>query len=430
MLHSPDRTRRRRALAGLIAVGSIAAVASNVHAADDANIPVDQRRAADDVPVDQLTTGYWKGDGWASGTGVGTITGMDTTVTGQIIADFEFAAIEEPGAAGRVTGTWSHFGLADLDFSGSIQGQEVNGAGALSFNGADGTMNGDTRLIQLNGSMATTGVLSAEVGGIGTSTPVDNVTQMPTLEVRVLGGTCDSVSGEWAYSIESEIADQGLNATFDGQWTAWRDPAMNIDGGVEALAEAFEAAEAGEEADLAFSGSPLFDAAMDAVAEFNEYTERYPNWDIDEVLMKVRDAEWLLEDLRATSDCERIFLGDDRVEQFDTLLTGVVQSLIDFGLQLDDVSPGSWQLLANLGVRTGAVGAGAANPELAAAAESSLRTFAEAELNRRAGDDGSLSPTEEVQALVGTSAMMGWDLTIGGNTTPAVELWAELVDQL
>lgn len=381
--------------------------------------------------VDRLTTGYWRGYASAGGVVTGSVEGLTTFATGFISADFDFAALGDADEEGAAVGSWNHSGKVDLNFNGIIEGQAINGGGTLNASGSDGTLEGSTQLLFLDGDTRTTGNLSATAAGATVNIPIDNLNPVPTLEVSVLGGSCELVHGDWVYSLENEISGGGLTASFVGSWTAIRDSQRPLDGEIDELLESVFDRVEGAPIDIEYSGSTMFDRAADVMGEMLEFTESPAGRTTDQVLALLTEAEAVLVELRADSGCERIYLADG-VEQFDTLLTYLVAEMIVVGIELardgsGEMPPETWQLLANTAARTGALGSGAPDAERAARAETALIFFAEDELNAQLDDDGALPITDTVIRYVGTSAIMGWDLTIDGVASPASEIWADLV---
>ena len=412
-------------------VGSIAIVAALGTASLQGGTPA---QADTEYEVDRLTTGYWRGYATASGIVDGSVQGISTVAAGFISADFDFAALGDADDEGVVAGYWNHSGYVSLNFNGLVEGQPISGSGSLNAAGSDGTMEGSTQLFFLDGDTSTTGSLSVTAAGASTTIPIDNLNPVPTLEVSVLGGTCELVHGDWVYSLEDAISGGGLTASFSGVWTALRDSEPLLDDEIEGLIDSvFERAD-GSPAALDYSGSTMLDRAADVMAEALVFAESPASRTTDEVLSLLNEMEAVLVDLRADGGCERTYLADG-VEQFDTVLTYLVAELIATSIELAREGSGempaeTWQLLANIGVRTGAFGSGAPDPESAMRAETALISFAEAELELELADDGSLPPTNNVIRYVSTSVMLGWDLTIGGVTTPASEVWAGLVEEL
>lgn len=410
-------------------VTSIAIVAALGTASLQGGTPA---QADTEYEVDRLTTGYWRGFAMASGIVTGSVQGLATNAAGFISADFDFVALGDADEEGVVAGYWDHSGSVNLSFSGLVEGQQISGGGSLDAAGSDGNMEGSTQLFFLDGDTSTTGSLSVMAGGASTTIPIDNLNPLPTLEVSVLGGTCETVHGDWVYSIENEVSGGGLTASFTGTWTALRDSEPLLDDEIDELIDsAFERAE-GSRTTLVNSGSAMLDRAADVMAEALVFAESPATRTTDEVLALLNEMEAVLIDLRSNSGCERIYLADG-VEQFDTVLTYLIAELIFTSIELaregsGEMPAATWQLLANMGVRTGAFGSGAPDAAAAARAETALITFAEAELERLLDDDGSLPVTDSVIRFVGTSAMLGWDLTIAGVTTPASEVWAGLVE--
>lgn len=416
-----DRTRRPRVVASIALVAALGATP---------HLGGPTARADTAYEVDRLTTGYWRGYATAAGVVTGSVEGITTFATGFISADFDFVALGDADEDGVVVGSWNHHGSVSLNFNGVVEGQPITGSGRLNASGRDGTMEGSTQLLFLDGDTRTTGSLSVTAGEASVTIPIDNLNPVPTLEVSVLGGTCEVVHGDWVYSLENEISGGGLTASFSGVWTALRDSQRPLDDEIEQLLDSVLERDEGEPIDLEYSGSTMFDRAADVMSEALVFVESPAARTTDQVLTLLTEVEAVLVDLRSDGGCERIYLADG-VERFDTLLTYLVAELIVTGVELaregsGEMSAQTWQLLATTAARTGALGSGAPDVGSATRAETALISFAEDELNGQLDDDGVLPMTESVLRFVGTSAMMGWDLTIDGVTRPASEIWADL----
>lgn len=413
--------RHRRPARVLFATVAATALATSATITSAAG-PQNQRPAAPPPgDVDSLTTGYWVGVGHASGTAEARPEpGVFLDVLLSIDADFEFVAVSEDGGPGEVAGTWGYYADFFMFMEATQDGVRFEGTADLTGTGG-GPMGGTTHLIELTGTDRSVGVVQGSAMGQSVTIPIDNTNPLPPMNVRIIGGTCNEVYGDWVYSLEQAIEAEAFRADFDGHWYAWRDPSRDAPD----LSVLRDAVAAGDPDELTFSGSPVFDEAADAIIEANEFFDAFPEWERNAMFDILERLEESLNDLRAFDDCDTEFFGEDDVRRFITTLTRAVQQIVEFGVT-PETSVVDWQLLVHAAVRTGAIGAGSVDPVGAAAAEDALRSYAEQVLSDAvaAGQLGPDAP-DDVTRTLGTAAMMGWTLDLPDGPSDARVLWIE-----
>lgn len=402
MQSTPRRVRRARRVAPLLA---FAVVLAGTSTAPPTPVAADQHSRA--------SAGIWSGQATAQGTALADLMGFDVTGWLRMTGDLDFAV---GAAGGEVVGQWTFDAPALLNIVGSREGVDLDVIADVSFSGG-GPMSGDAREIQLDGTFRTQGSILNQ--------PIDNVGPMPTLTMRVVTATCNEVHGEWTFSIEGALENADWSsADIDGSWFAFRDDSESFTPDIEALGQAIDDAALVDTPaspdETIFSGSPLADEAADLIFEYNEFVQRLPDWPLDELFDLLDRVESMLADVRSIDDCDQEFLGD--TEFFTSILTGVVQQLIINGLE-QAMTVENWQTLAHTAARTGAIGSGSPYPELAARAETVLIEFAEVVLDTQLDPNGQIGDAPESRAVLATSAALGFDLEVGGVTSPASQLW-------
>ena len=166
------------------------------------------------------------------------------------------------------------------------------------------------------------------------------------------------------------------------------------------------------------------------IAELTSLVERFPDWTYAEVASTIERVNALLNRLKNLGECEVLLLGEANVETWIDLLTLSVRRLI-FGLTelnlfapLGDVQflrgpefearSDSWQMLVHLAARTGVIGAGAVDEDLARDAEGILRTTGGQILEMNIGSDGQLVANDHTVRVLTTGAAMGWTFEVNG----------------
>lgn len=399
MRRSTRRTRSSRRLASTVIALALAFSGASAALGGTGLVP----------EPEGLEIGPWWAFGIASGVATASADGMTVTWEGEIPAEFEFAITDD----GSATGTWEHSGTGIQRISGSSQGQQVDVIGDLAYSGG-GAVTGDNKRLILNGQARTVGtvVVTSSVGSLSMS--VDNPSTIPELYLVVRATTCDEAYGEWAYTVEAAFEDEGFSGSFDGFWLGWRETGDVKDHVQELLAAAAMGAELPE------SPSELLYLVSALLSEYNAFVDTFPNWSVDQVFDLLERTEFLLNELRNLSECDKKLFGEDAVEEYVNGLTFVIQNLIATTAGFDDLPSDAWQHLAQVGARTGAFGAGSTNPELAGQTEQALIAAGERILAANVDpEDGLVFVNADTQRVMATGAAMGWQYQVGDHTYDA-----------
>ncbi|HUG48043.1 MAG TPA: hypothetical protein VMP67_06485 [Candidatus Limnocylindria bacterium] len=310
-------------------------------------------RAAE--PPDQgLAAGPWWAAGSARGSGTASEGPVDLLWTLRVPAQFEF----DVSGSGGVRGTWEHQGEGVMHGEGAGVTGEVRGEFAYI---GSGSVSGTNRRLVLTGSTKTTGMFNIEGQGHTQQYPVNNTSAIPTLYLNVAAVICDEAYGDWAYTIEVALAEQGFNTSVSGWWKGWRETE-----GVRNSAEELRrlATETGAGAPGIESESPLIELAANVIRRYNELADGLREATIEQVFSVMSDAENVLNMLRNLSECDEQLIGEDNVEKYINAMTFIIQGLVIGGQDLDPESY-EWQLMVQIAARSGAIGAGAIDPAAA-----------------------------------------------------------------
>lgn len=313
-----------------------------------------------------------------------------------------------------VGGSWTYTGGTDV----------VVGDGALVWDLAHtavGSFGGEPHVIVMEGTDVPSGTLtvagrtesSSEPGPVG------------PLEMEIEHATCTFASAEFTLPMAEFAEDEGWSdSDLAGYFTAFRsrpeladgldgasDPQAAADSLPRAVTDAIELhAELGVVRSEALTGTLDFDRLTGLLAE----------------------AERIQAALVDPEGCAMQLL-DGQVEAFVLMVTDAVASLI--GIAIEEMALDASQLhrLAVAGVRTGALGAGSAQPARASALDVLLRVEAESMLADNlvldgTRQDGGSCPCVDLESaslmsLTITAVTMGWqELGVGGRPVPAHEL--------
>jgi hypothetical protein len=253
---------------------------------------------------------------------------------------------------GQVSGTWNWGGTMDFtSAAGEVAGEAVIdgiGTSKVDLGGAEGNVHA---LVAIFGPaeepafQAQTGLLEVFVSVAGFENkltfPIDASTSH-VVPVQLFAVSCSQIEGHWD--------------AFMNDWAA----ANSF--GLENLTTNFHAVRTG---DLPPEAANLYAEEMQELQsranEFLSETKASSLLNVNELEDLLEDAEALSQALQQNSSC-----GFTQEWSFLLPLAGIVAQLVDFAVQ----NPGAFNgyelwLLVNAAVRTGLIGAGAVNPELA-----------------------------------------------------------------
>jgi len=355
-----------------------------------------------------LTLGDWKGWGWAGGTAVAVAGPVTFDWAASLDAEFDFS-VSDDGPAGR----WTLTGSGNNHIEGTFGGRFGTIDSALTYTGG-GSVSGTNTVLLLDGEGHDTGTSILTSDGQSISFPVDNTSTIPTLEVKVTHALCEEVHGEWAYSIEERLEEHDFTASLDGTWFAVK----NADAAQQALDQLLDDAAAGRSPSTNIS--ELFSGISGMIATFQKMVDTWPNWDLDNVLQGVDNAERYIAHLRNLTECELRFFGADNVEQFMNGLSHMIQNLIIGATGVEGFDGEAFVQLVHVASRTGAVGPGALNPADALRAEEALIAAGERILAANVDPaDGLIIVNDDTAAVMLGGALLGLTFDVPGSDNGA-----------
>lgn len=361
-----------------------------------------------------LEPGPWLGSAVARGNATYEVPGLRVTHDVEIDAELSFDVVGD-----AVDGTWTYTGTGVVDAVGNYQGMSSTLHAEVTYGGG-GPIRGTSERPRMTGTSRTTGTGYLEAQD--RRFPIDPSSRdpVPPLDVRITYAECDQATGDWTFSINQRLAEEGFTPSFSGQWVALRQ---------DEWAQQMEATEFSETVQRLQELVDEFNAAIDpfdragSAVEF----EDLPPLDLDALADLLQQAEQVTNELRNLSTCERDLLGEEKVERFVSVATQAVQHLIEIAVGQHDLSADWIRTLLQVGLRTAAVGAGAElHQQRAVALEEGLREEAEAILQEHVSDEGvslqgnacdpCLDLTGPVKKVLVLGAQRGWTYEFAGRT--------------
>lgn len=311
-------------------------------------LPVTAEGQNDEGSFSELGIGDWEGVASIFGTTTAGGSGVTIAIFGVFDVWLEFVVPTE----GLVTGPWDLVGFTDWQMSGTTVSLE---------HAAQGELHGDrTRLTMGASQITSTGqvTVGSEVISISSADPLG------PFDLTVSGIWCERAWGEWALSWNIDLQDAGLTPTFLGDWWAIRIPEDEASAeSVQLLAKKFEA----------------LGTRIRNVVDWSGEIDGVPIVPYGTLGNLLIEAAHLDNELANLSLCDRSYLGDARVEEWRSTLSGLIAVVAQalFGnLELNgDTLPGD-QLLKLAYVLAGAnvIGEGTlVDPETAAAIKQGLQ---------------------------------------------------------
>jgi hypothetical protein len=357
----------------------------------------------------ELSAGPWFGSGSAGGTTTADVGGMHMEFTADYDANFFFDVTTE----GATTGEWDIQGPVQLDANGDSGSFHMVGDLA-----GTGPVSGDAVTLSVDGSTTTNGTVTISAGGQTFTREVANSAGNPTIDIEVTTTFCNEAYGDWIVSVNQRLEDFSWDPTFSGSWVATRQ--------VDAFAqlgflEKTEVLDGLNELfiDFFLGTGPASDASG------RRFVGTVTTTDWSEISADLVRAEELINKLRNLSVCDRELIGEDNIEFWLQILTEGINALIEQALANGFLTGTNIRLLATIGLRTGAIGAGS----LFGNGADLLRQLADIAASRV--DDwywvNNGTPPETVDLFV-LGAQLGWSYTVGDQTLPASQLLAMLPD--
>jgi len=323
--------------------------------------------------------------------------------------------------AGSASGTWSSSGTNVLDGEVNVGEGTITVMSERSVSGS-GELAGDRLELAITGTTTERGEMTMAGAGFDRVIPIDNSGNpdaMPPGTITITDWHCEWATGEWLSTTQASLDQFGSYVLpMRGIFSALR-------------TDLFENLSEGEAFDRV-------DGLRDLGVDFNAFVDDL-NADTDtftQITGLLTRAESVLNELTNLSECDVRLLGLDHVERWKNMLTRAIGDLIFRAADRFNLSVDQLQDLLFAGLRTGAVGGGAADTATAARAEEAVRQKMEDILIENfhsedcpSGSDRCIDLTNETLNAMTTAEFMNWEYTIDDVSVDPGEFLANLADE-